>query len=581
MSLLGRLYHYRDLRSLIALLFLSLSFCPSCFAQSKSSKYGGQIVFSTTSDPKTFNEILIKDASSSEITATIFEGLTTSNPDDARAEPNLAESWEISPDGLTWIFHLRKDVLWNDGVPFTADDVVFTYNELIYNEEIPSSSADIFTIDGKKIVVEKIDDHTVRFILPLKFAPFLRAVGGAILPKHKLKQFVDNHTFNYQWTIDTPLEDIVGTGPFKLSRYEPGQRIVLTRNKHYWKKSADGDKLPYIDKIIYIILQSSDVEILKFIEGETDAQVVRGGDYPMIKPYEKKSDFTVYDLGPDMGSQFLFFNQNPGINKDSNKPHIPPEKLRWFTDIHFRRAVAHAIDKKEIIAIVKNGLGYEQDSPIGPGGGFFHKPDVAKYEYNLDKARSILKEAGYIDRDGDGVVEDKQGKKVEFNLFTNAGNNERVDIAGIIRFDLERIGMKVNFQSLEFNTLVQKINSTFEWDAIILGLTGGIEPHFGKNVWNSDGELHMWYPRQEKPATPWEKRIDELFSLGVQELDEQKRKKYYDEFQDIVASELPLIYTVLSAKLSAVRNKFGNLRPTNLGGVFHNLEEIYIKEEYR
>ncbi|MBP9855675.1 MAG: ABC transporter substrate-binding protein, partial [Candidatus Omnitrophica bacterium] len=262
-------------------------------------------------------------------------------------------------------------------------------------------------------------------------------------------------------------------------------------------------------------------------------------------------------------------------------PYVAPEKFRWFSDIHFRRAIAHAIDKKEIIAIVKNGLGYEQDSSIGPGGGFFYKPDVMKYEYDLDKARAILKDAGYIDRDGDGILEDKQGNKIEFNLFTNAGNNERVDIASIIRSDLERIGMKVNFQSLEFNTLVQKINSTFDWDAIILGLTGGIEPHFGKNVWNSDGELHMWYPRQEKPATSWEKRIDEIFSLGVQELDETKRKKYYDEFQDIIAEELPLIYTVLSAKLSAVRNKFGNLRPTNLGGVFHNLEEIYIKEEYR
>lgn len=581
MSLLGRPYRFLHARKMIAFLFLTFSICPSCFAEPKNSKYGGQIVFSTTSDPKTFNEVLIKDASSSEITATIFEGLTTSNPDDARPEPNLAESWEVSPDGLTWIFHLRKDVLWNDGVPFTADDVVFTYNELIYNEEIPSSSANIFTIEGKKIAVEKIDDHTVRFILPVKFAPFLRAVGTAILPKHKLKQYVDNHTYNYQWTIDTPPQEIVGTGAFKLSRYEPGQRIVLVRNEHYWKKSAEGDRLPYIDKIIYIILQSSDVVILKFIEGTIDYNNVRGADYPMIKPLESKGNFTVYDMGPDDGSQFLFFNQNSGINPETKKPYVDPVKFKWFSDINFRRAVAHAIDKNQIIAIVKNGLGYEQDSPIGPGGGFFHKPDVVKYEFNLEKARTILKEAGYFDRDGDGIIEDAQGRKVEFNLFTNSGNTERVDIAGIIRSDLERIGMKVNFQSLEFNTLVQKINSTFEWDAIILGLTGGIEPHFGKNVWSSDGELHMWYPRQEKPATPWEKRIDEIFSLGVQELDENKRKEYYNEFQDIVAKEIPLIYTVLSAKLSAVRNKFGNLRPTNLGGVFHNLEEIYIKEEYR
>ncbi|MBP9855442.1 MAG: ABC transporter substrate-binding protein, partial [Candidatus Omnitrophica bacterium] len=367
MSLWGRRYHFGCWQILTAVFFLSFISPSSALAQSKNSKYGGQIVFSITSDPKTFNEMLIKDASSSAITGGIFEGLTTSNPDDARTEPNLAESWDISPDGLTWIFHLRKDVFWNDGVPFTADDVVFTYNELIYNEEIPSSSADIFTIDGKKITVEKIDDYTVRFILPLKFAPFLRALGGAILPKHKLKQYVDNHTYNYQWTIDTPVEEIVGTGPFKLTRYEPGQRIVLSRNEHYWKKSADGDQLPYIDKIIYMILQSSDVELLKFIEGETDAQSIQGRDYPMIKPLEEKKNFTVYDTGPDMGSQFLFFNQNTGVDPNTKKPSVAPAKFRWFSDIHFRRAIAHAIDKKEIIAIVKNGLGYEQDSSIGPG----------------------------------------------------------------------------------------------------------------------------------------------------------------------------------------------------------------------
>ncbi len=116
---------------------------------------------------------------------------------------------------------------------------------------------------------------------------------------------------------------------------------------------------------------------------------------------------------------------------------------------------------------------------------------------------------------------------------------------------------------------------------MILGLTGGIEPHFGKNVWHSSGHLHMWYPLQESPATEWEKRIDEIFSLGVQELDEDKRKVLYDEYQYIVSQNLPLIYTILSAKISAVRNKFGNLNPTNYGGVFHNLEEIYIKEQYR
>ena len=119
------------------------------------------------------------------------------------------------------------------------------------------------------------------------------------------------------------------------------------------------------------------------------------------------------------------------------------------------------------------------------------------------------------------------------------------------------------------------------WDAIMLGLTGGIEPHFGQNVWNSNGQLHLWYPQQKSPATDWEKRIDELFFQGVQELDEDKRRVYYDEFQKIVSDKLPVIYTVLGSRISAVRNKFENLQPTNYGGVLHNLEELYFKKEYQ
>jgi peptide/nickel transport system substrate-binding protein len=156
-----------------------------------------------------------------------------------------------------------------------------------------------------------------------------------------------------------------------------------------------------------------------------------------------------------------------------------------------------------------------------------------------------------------------------------------MDFASIIRHDLEQLGMDVKLQPVEFNTLVSKLTSTFEWEAIVLGLTGGIEPHFGKNVWTSNGQLHMWNPRQEKPATDWEKRIDELFTLGVQELNEDKRKVIYDEYQQIASEELPVIYTVLSARLASVRNKFGNLKPSNYGGVLHNIEEIYIKPEHR
>jgi len=559
------------------LLFLSLAYGHP----SHSSKFGGELILSTTSDPKSFNNIIAKETSTTLVTGHIFEGLTTENAFTAKVEPHLAERWEVSEDGLHWTFYLREDVLWNDGVRFTADDVVFTFNDLIYNPDIPSSARDIFTIEDQVFKVEKIDDFTVGFILPVKFAPFLRGMSQGILPKHKLKKVVNEGKFNFTWGIDTPPREIVGTGPFMLVKYDPGQRLVFERNPRYWKHSENGDRLPYINKIIYLIVSNQDVDLLKFVEGATDYYGFRGMDYPLLKPIEGERNFTVYNLGPDTGSNFIVFNQNRGINPKTDKPYVEPHKLAWFTNNDFRRSVAHAIDKEKMVEIVKNKLGYPQYSSMGPGAGFFHNPDVRKYKYDLNEAKKILKEAGFIDRDNDGFIEDPDGNRVEFNLYTNSSNTDRRDIAGIIRYDLEKLGMKVNFLILEFNTLVSKLNANFEWDAIILGLTGGIEPHFGQNVWNSNGGLHLWYPKQESPATDWEKRIDELFILGVQELDENKRKIYYNEFQLIVSEKLPVIYTVLGARISGVRNKFENLQPTNYGGVFHNLEELYFKKEYR
>jgi peptide/nickel transport system substrate-binding protein len=562
--------------------FLVFFFSILCsIPSSANSKHGGQLVLSTTSDPKSFNEIIAKETSTTDVLSFIFEGLTTVNVFTLQSEPLLAQSWEIKEDGLQWIFHLRRDVRWHDGVALTADDVVFTFQDLIFNPDIPSSARDIFTIDGQPFAVEKIDDFTVKFTLPVKFAPFLHSMTQAILPKHLLEDAVKNKRFSSTWGIDTDPKKIVGTGPYQLIRYIPGERLIYRRNQDYWRKSSEGDQLPYIEEIVTLIVRNVNVELLKFLEGSLDFYDLRGSDFPYLKPLEREKDFIVYDLGPDMGSSFLAFNMNPRRNEKDDSPFMDPKKLAWFSDIHFRQAIAHSIDKKRILEVVKYGLGYFQDSAMGPGAAFFHNPEVRKYDYDLNKANQILEQAGYVDRNGDGVREDKSGNDVEFTIYTNADNNERMDIGAIIRADLERVGLKVQLRGVEFNTLVSKINSTFDWDTIVLGLTGGVEPHFGKNVWTSQGQLHFWNPGQETPATDWEKRLDDLFTSGVQELDENKRKVIYDEFQMIISEEIPVVYTVLGARLRAARNKFGNLRPSNYGGLLHNLEEIYIKEDFR
>jgi peptide/nickel transport system substrate-binding protein len=537
---------------------------------------GGRLIISTIANPKSFNPIIAKETSTTSITSYIFEGLTRVSGVTNEVEPNLATEWEVSEDGLTWTFRLRKDVKWSDGKPFTAADVVFTFNDLIYNDDIPTSSRDIFTLEGKPVEVTKIDDYTIAVKTPVKFAPFLRAMTQNIMPKHALEPYLKSGEFNSAFGVDAEPEEIVGTGAFTLQRYEPSQRVLLGRNPHYWRKDEAGESLPYLDGLTILVVPNIDVSLLKFQEGETDYYGLRGSDYPILKPQEKEKGFTIHRVGPAFGTSWISFNQNPEKNPETGKPFVDPVKLKWFTNAQFRRAVTHALDRQSMIDLVMNGLAHPQHASMSPSAGFFYNPNVKKYEFDQQRARQLLADAGFKDRDGDGYIEDSDGAKVEFNLFTNAENNVRVKLCDIVRKDLESVGMQVHFTPLEFNNIVDKLGSTYDWDCILLSFTGGVEPHFGKNVWHSSGQLHEWYPRQKEPATEWEARIDEIFELGVQELDRDKRKELYDEWQMIVSEQLPLIYTVLPESIFAVRNKFGNLYPTPFGGAFHNIEEIYI-----
>jgi peptide/nickel transport system substrate-binding protein len=320
-------------------------------------------------------------------------------------------------------------------------------------------------------------------------------------------------------------------------------------------------------------------ELLKFKRGEIDFLTAKGEDYPGLKKDEASGGFTVHRLGPNKGSSFLVFNQNLGKDSATGKPYVTPSKSALFCNEKFRKAIAYALDKQSMIRIVMNGLGYPQWSPMAPSEGRFFKSDVQEYPYDMIKAKGMLADLGFTDRNGDGIIEDSSGKALEFSFIINSGNVVRAKIAEIIRKDLSDLGIDVHFQQVEFNTLIQKIdNPPYEWDVILLGLTGGDEPHFGKNVWYSSGSLHMWYPSQMKPATAWETTIDSIFDTGVKELDFDKRKELYDQWQVIAADKLPLIYTVLSENIQCLWNKFGNINPSLNGGLLSNLEYIYVKK---
>jgi peptide/nickel transport system substrate-binding protein len=454
------------------LLIISVFLLTGC-SEKKISKFKNAISLSTSSDPKSFNPIIAKETSTTLITGFIFEGLTKIDGITLEVKPLLAEKWEVDKTGKRWLFFLRKDVLWSDGEKFTANDVVFTFNELIYNEKIPTSSRDVFTIEGKKIKVRKIDDYKVEFILPEKFAPFLQLMTQEILPEHKLKKAVIENRFTSTWGVNENVENIVGTGPYKIKEYRPGEWIILEKNPYYWKKDKEGKKLPYIDRIVFLIIPDPNMAILKFRTGEIDVLSVRGQDYYILKPLEKIKNFTLYDVGPSLGSEFLSFNQNVDAK-------IPEYKKNWFCDINFRKAIAHSIDRDSIIKNVYNGFGTYQFGPMNSSCGFFYNDKIIKYSYDLSKAREFLSKSGFYWKDE--KLYDRYGNRVEFTIITNSNNFERIQIGNIIQNDLEKIGMKVNLLPVEFNTLVNKLSITKDWEAVIVGLTGGIEPHGGKNV---------------------------------------------------------------------------------------------------
>ena len=538
----------------------------------ENGKPGGTLTYSTISGPKTFNLAISTETSSTEILNYVFEGLVEASWLTAEVEPALAERWEASEDGLVWTFYLRKDVQWADGSPFSADDVVFTFSRIIYNDDIPASARPGLTIRYRddaaqtwkkgRLKVEKIDAHTVKFTLPAPFAPFLRGMSTSIYPRHILEKHVDDGTFTSTWDVGTKPADVIGTGPFTIERYDAGERIVLKRNPRYWQRDAAGTPLPYLDRIVYLVVPNLATSLLKFQAGETDILQVTGEHYPILKPQEAAKNFTLHRRGPNFGTTFLALNMNPGKNPKNDAPFVDPVKLRWFRTLAFRMALAHSIDKDSIIDNVMNGLGYPQWAAVSPSAGDFHNPAVTRYRYDIGKANALLDGLGWFDVDGDGVREDDEGNNIVFKLSTNSGNTVRERVCTIIKQDLARIGIRVNLRFLEFNTLVSQLTSTYDWEAIVIGFTGGVEPHYGINFWHSGERLHLWFPNQEEPATGWERRIDELFVNGSRELEHDKRVAIYREFQQVASDNVPVVYTALAERITALRNRFANVTPT-------------------
>ena len=558
------------------------------YSRVPTGKFGGELVSSTIGEgPKTFNPFTSTDATSSTMSDMMYDGLFTTNPMTGEVIPKLAKSIDIK--GNNYIIHLRKGVKWSDGKPITADDVMFTWNDIIFAGLGNTSVRDGMVIEGELPKIRKIDDYTVEFSIKKQFAPFLRMLSAPIAPKHYFtrdKNWKEN--FDRFLATNTNPKEIVSSGAFRLKEYIPAQRVVFVKNPNYYMINKDGDKLPYLDKIVYLIVGDINNQILKFEAKELDEISLKGGDVARYKAKESNSDYVIYNLGADNGTMFIAINLNTRYQteKGVKKYFVPLKKQKWFGDVNFRKAIDYAIDRKSMVQNIANGMAtplYTAESP----NGIYYNDKIKGHNQDLNAARSLLRKSGFYYR-GKNLY-DKYGNLVEFDLSTNAGNTEREALGVMIKQDLADIGIKVNFKPIEFNSLVNKITNSYDWDMIILGLTGSpVEPHNGKNVWNSSGPLHLFNQRSTGDIKnnniyplPWEKRLDDIFEQAALKLSFNERKKYYDEYQQIIYDEAPIIYLYSPIRIYAIRRKFKNLYPSTLSGLTHNLEEIYIKEGKR
>ena len=539
-------------------------------------KYGGRIVLALRTEPKSLNPLTALDQPSRDVLGRMMADLIHINAISQQTQPALAESWKASKDGLHYALKLRRGLRFSDGHPMSADDVLFTFQALL-DEKVNSSQRDLLIIGGKPIAVRKIDDFTVAFDLPRPYAAAERLFDGMqILPRHLLENSYRQGTLPQTWTLTTPASQIAGMGPFRLKEYVPGQKLVLERNPYYWKTDRRHQRLPYLDELVFIFVPSEDAQVLRFAGGETDMITRLSADnYNALQKDAASRGFQLFDLGPGLDYNFLFFNLNSTVPKDAADVARHQE---WFRNPLFRQAVSAAIDRAAIVRLVFHGRGTPLWSSTTPANKLWLDSALPQPPRSVEHAKQLLHDAGFS-WSAEGALLDRSGAAVEFSILTSASNAQRSQMSTLIQDDLKQLGMKVQAVPMEFKSVLDRVFQTHDYDAAILALGGGdVDPNSQINVWMSNGSSHVWELGESKPATAWEEQIDSLMNQQLTTLDFKRRKQLYDRVQEIAAQQLPIVCLASPNVLVGARQSIANLKPAILDHyTLWNAEQLYIK----
>lgn len=563
---------------------------PEDLTPSEEPVIGGTLYLALSGSPQSFLFYGTLDNNAYTVIGQTMTGLVELHPVTNAILPGLAESWETSEDGKEVTFHLR-DVKWSDGTPLTADDVIFTFEAFIMNTVAKGNSVDRFTIvdttDGVKKAVQwvKIDDRTVKAVLPSPFGPFFMNLSHAyIYPKHKLASKIDMSrpdSVNEQWLTNVALSEIVANGPYRIVEYVMDQKVVLERNPYYWKVDRFGNKLPYFDKLEYLIVSDAEVRLAKFMAGEIDHMAVSASDFPMLKQKELDGGpFTIFMAQPTQPTPSPV---HISFNFDVDKPQLQ----QLFTNTEFRRAMEYLLNRDRIIDEVYNGLAIPGAGLVLPSNKAFYNPKIEEImrSYNPEKAKAILDQLGLKDTNKDGIREFADGKPVEFTLTVQSSPQDYQDIALIFKEDVEKAGIKVNLQILE-SSLTGNMFGAGSFEAGIRAFGNQPDLELRKAIWQPGTQLYYWhYSVLDKESLvaitdkmfDWEVRLYELFDLGSITTDVEKRKLVYDEVQEIYHDVLPVIFVSKEMNLWGASKSLGNVYQDAEGVVYFSTYTCYKK----
>lgn len=526
-------------------------------AVSRSTQRGGEIVVSVRSNPTTFNRLTSSGRTDDLVSMLTGAKLVRINRATEQLEPWLAESWSRSADGLSYTLKLRPHVAFSDGHPFTSDDVVFSF-EAAYDEKTGSPVRAAMEVGGKRLLVATPDPQTVTITFPSPFGPGVRILDNLpILPRHKLGPALDAGTFSDAWGLSTPLADLTGLGPFVLSEFTRGQRLVFARNPHYWRKDAGGAPLPYLDRITMEIVPEQDAELLRLESGQIDmtASEIRPSDYAPLKRLAEVGKIQLLDVGEGHGTDAFWINLKPGaLGKDP--------RAAWLQKDELRHAISSAVDREVFVNVVYLGAGVPVFGPVTPANKQWYAADVPRVPHDPARAKQLLASIGLADSDGDGVLEDSRRQPARFTLITQKGRTDRERATAVIRDELKKIGLVVDVVALEFGAVLQRIMSG-NYESAYLGPDAtALDPAMNLDYWLSSGSAHFWNIGQKTPATEWERRIDELMGDQVAASNEGERRRLFAEVQKLFAEHAPAIYFAAPRIYVAVSARMANLAPS-------------------